>query len=140
MEIYDNFLVIEKVNHSSITLITTNLFCLGIGVGDTPINNTNNNNNNCRCKNSGKNPSNSGFSLKKICAGFPPPPPPPPPPPLPVQTFQRWRGLGQSGQKMCLFPKMNWSRMRHYFSHCSSGPPVHFTHQTLTISSFGYLH
>ena len=28
---------------------------------------------------------------------------------------------------------------RHYFSHCSSGPPVHFTHQTLTISSFGYL-
>ena len=23
------------------------------------------------------------------------------------------------------------------FSHCSSGPPVHFTHQTLTISSFG---
>ena len=25
------------------------------------------------------------------------------------------------------------------FSHCSSGPPVHFTHQTLTISSFGYL-
>ena len=28
---------------------------------------------------------------------------------------------------------------RNYFSHCSSGPPVHFTHQTLTISSFGYL-
>ena len=30
-------------------------------------------------------------------------------------------------------------RARNYFSHCSSGPPVHFTHQTLTISSFGYL-
>ena len=30
-------------------------------------------------------------------------------------------------------------RGRHYFSHCSSGPPVHFTHQTWTISSFGYL-
>ena len=29
--------------------------------------------------------------------------------------------------------------LRNYFSHCSSGPPVHFTHQTLTISSFGYL-
>ena len=28
---------------------------------------------------------------------------------------------------------------RNYYSHCSSGPPVHFTHQTLTISSFGYL-
>ena len=28
---------------------------------------------------------------------------------------------------------------RHFFSHRSSGPPVHFTHQTLTISSFGYL-
>ena len=28
---------------------------------------------------------------------------------------------------------------RNYFSHCSSGPPVHFTHQTLTMSSFGYL-
>ena len=28
---------------------------------------------------------------------------------------------------------------RHSFSHRSSGPPVHFTHQTLTISSFGYL-
>ena len=30
-------------------------------------------------------------------------------------------------------------RQWHYFSHCSFGPPVHFTHQTLTISSFGYL-
>ena len=28
---------------------------------------------------------------------------------------------------------------RDLFFHCSSGPPVHFTHQTLTISSFGYL-
>ena len=26
---------------------------------------------------------------------------------------------------------------RHYFSHCSSGPPVHFTHQTLTIHHLG---
>ena len=31
------------------------------------------------------------------------------------------------------------SSSRNYFSHCSSEPPVHFTHQTLTISSFGYL-
>ena len=30
-------------------------------------------------------------------------------------------------------------RVATLFSHCSSGPPVHFTHQTLTISSFGYL-
>ena len=35
--------------------------------------------------------------------------------------------------------KRSLSGGRNYFSHCSSGPPVHFTHQTLTISSFGYL-
>ena len=35
--------------------------------------------------------------------------------------------------------KLLASRARHYFSHCSSGPLVHFTHQTLTISSLGYL-
>ena len=39
----------------------------------------------------------------------------------------------------CLFFGPYGPRPRHYFSHCSSGPPVHFTHQTLTISSFGYL-
>ena len=31
------------------------------------------------------------------------------------------------------------AREATFFSHRSSGPPVHFTHQTLTISSFGYL-
>ena len=36
-------------------------------------------------------------------------------------------------------PCVRPARPRNYFSHCSSGPPVHFTHQTLTISSFGYL-
>ena len=34
---------------------------------------------------------------------------------------------------------LRWAGGRNYFSHCSSGPLVHFTHQTLTISSFGYL-
>ena len=36
-------------------------------------------------------------------------------------------------------PPLTLARQRHYFSHRSSGPSVHFTHQTLTISSFGYL-